>query len=82
VKTGTVAARVTAIIVEQLGVGDSEVTLDATFEDLACDSLDCLEIVMTIEENFELEIPDADTWELKTVGDVVAYVEAKTKIGK
>ena len=64
------------IVVDQLGVDEENVTMAATFvDDLAADSLDIVELVMTIEEEFDLEIPDSDAEKIVTVGDVVKYIE-------
>ena len=64
------------IVVDQLGVNEENVTMEATFvDDLAADSLDIVELVMTIEEKFDLEIPDSDAEKIVTVGDVVKYIE-------
>lgn len=64
------------IVVDQLGVNEENVTMEATFvDDLAADSLDIVELVMNIEEEFDLEIPDADTETIVTIGDVVRYVK-------
>ncbi len=64
------------IVVDQLGVDEENVTMEATFvDDLAADSLDIVELVMTIEEEFDLEIPDSDAEKIVTVGDVVKYIE-------
>ena len=69
--------RVKGIIVEQLGVADSAVTMEASFiDDLGADSLDIVELVMAIEEEFDIEIPDADAEKVVTVGDVVVYIKA------
>lgn len=63
------------IIVEQLGVEEGQVTKEATFvDDLAADSLDIVELVMGIEENFEIQIPDEAAEKIVTVGDVVDYL--------
>ena len=68
------------IIVEHLGVDDSTVTMDAALvEDLKADSLDTVEMVMTLEEEFSVEIEDADAEGLKTVGDVVRFIEERLK---
>lgn len=68
--------RVKAIIVEQLGVTDSSVTMEASFiDDLGADSLDIVELVMAIEEEFDIEIPDSDAEKVVTVGDVVDYIK-------
>ena len=64
------------IVVDQLGVNEENVTMEATFvDDLAADSLDIVELVMTIEEEFDLEIPDSDAEKIVTIGDVVKYIE-------
>lgn len=64
------------IVVDQLGVNEENVTIEATFvDDLAADSLDIVELVMTIEEEFDLEIPDSDAEKIVTIGDVVKYIE-------
>ena len=68
--------RVKAIIVEQLGVTDTSVTMDASFiDDLGADSLDIVELVMAIEEEFDIEIPDTDAEKVVTVEDVVEYIK-------
>ncbi len=74
---GTIEQRVKKIIVEQLQVDDeSLVTPDARFmEDLRADSLDTVELVMTLEEEFGKEIPDEEAEKLQTVADVIRYIE-------
>ena len=68
--------KVKAIIVEQLGVADTAVTMEASFiDDLGADSLDIVELVMAIEEEFDIEIPDSDAEKVVTVGDVVDYIK-------
>jgi len=68
--------RIKAIIVEQLGVVDTSVTMEASFiDDLGADSLDIVELVMAIEEEFDIEIPDSDAERVVTVGDVVDYIK-------
>ncbi len=68
--------RVKDIIVEQLGVKADQVTPEAKFiEDLGADSLDTVELVMALEEEFGMEIPDEQAEKLQTVGDVIKYVE-------
>ena len=64
------------IIIEQLGVEDeAAITMEATFvDDLSADSLDIVELIMSLEEKFELEIPDEDAEKIATVGDVVKYI--------
>jgi acyl carrier protein len=69
--------RVKNIIVDRLGVDESEVTLTASFkEDLGADSLDVVELVMELEDEFDLEISDEDAEKITTVGEVVKYIEA------
>lgn len=66
------------IVVEQLGVDPEEVTLEKSFvEDLNADSLDQTELIMTFEEKLDLEISEEEAAELKTVGDVIAYIKKK-----
>ena len=68
--------KVKNIIIEQLGVTDTSVTLDASFiDDLGADSLDIVELIMALEEEFDIEIPDADAEKVVTVGDVVDYIK-------
>ena len=71
----TVERRVIEIIVEQLGVSEEEVTMEASFiEDLGADSLDLVELIMAMEEEFSLEISDEDAEKIQTVQDVVNYI--------
>ncbi len=78
--TMSVHAKVKDIVVEQLGVDPEKVKLEAKFiEDLGADSLDIVELVMAMEEEFDLEIPDEDAEKLKTVGDVQSYLSSKGK---
>jgi acyl carrier protein len=73
-----IEAKVKEIIVEQLSVNPDDVTAEAKFlEDLGADSLDIVELVMAFEEEFELDIPDEDAEKIRTVGDAVAYIQAK-----
>ncbi len=68
--------KIKAIIVEQLGVDESEVTPEAHFiDDLGADSLDTVELVMALEEEFGIEISDEDAEKIQTVGDVVKFIE-------
>jgi acyl carrier protein len=70
-----VERRVIEIIVEQLGVSEEEVTLEASFvDDLGADSLDLVELIMALEEEFGLEISDEDAEKIQTVQDVVNYI--------
>ncbi len=72
----TVETRVKEIVCEQLGVSNDEVTPQASFiDDLGADSLDIVELVMALEEEYEIEISDEDAENIKTVQDVVTYVE-------
>lgn len=75
VETNEIEARVKKIVVEQLGVKDEEVTTDASFvDDLGADSLDTVELVMALEEEFETEIPDEDAEKIVTIKDAVKYI--------
>ncbi|MGN1299108.1 MAG: acyl carrier protein [Candidatus Scatovivens sp.] len=74
--TEEVFERVKKIIMEQLGAVDTAVTMDASFlDDLGADSLDIVELVMALEEEFDIEIPDTDAEKVVTVGDVVEYIK-------
>ncbi len=74
--TEEVFEKVKNIIVEQLGVAEASVTMEASFiDDLGADSLDIVELVMAIEEEFDIEIPDTDAEKVVTVGDVVDYIK-------
>ncbi len=76
----SVAEKVKKIVVEQLGVSEDQVTPDAKFiEDLGADSLDQVELVMALEEEFGSDIPDEDAEKLTTVGDAIKYVESKSQ---
>ena len=72
--------KIKSIIVEQLDADEAAVTMDANIQDdLGADSLDVVDLVMSIEENFDIEIPDEDVENIKTVGDIVKYIENKTE---
>lgn len=72
--------RVSEIIVEQLGVSAEEITPEASFiDDLGADSLDIVELVMAMEEAFDLEIPDEDAERIQTIGDAMAYVKERSQ---
>ena len=74
-----VEAKVKEIVCEQLGVSEDEVSPNASFiEDLGADSLDIVELVMALEEEYDLEISDEEAEKIRTVGDVVAYIESHT----
>lgn len=69
--------RVKKIIVDRLGVDESKIVLEASFkEDLGADSLDVVELVMELEDEFDLEISDEDAEKITTVGEVVKYIES------
>lgn len=69
--------KIKEIVVEQLGVDAEQVTPEANFiEDLGADSLDTVELIMAFEEEFDVEIPDTDAEKIKTVQDVIDYIEA------
>ena len=70
--------KIKSIVVDQLGVDEDQVTEDASFvDDLGADSLDTVELIMAFEEEFDIEIPDEDEKKIKTVKDVMEYIEAK-----
>ena len=74
----TTAEKVKKIVVEQLGVAEDQVTEDAKFiDDLGADSLDQVELVMSLEEEFGAEIRDEDADSLNTVGDAINYIEKR-----
>ena len=71
--------RVKKIVIEQLGVNESQITPDASYiDDLGADSLDTVELVMALEEEFGVEIPDEDAEKITTVDQTVAYIKEKT----
>jgi acyl carrier protein len=68
--------KVRAIISEQLGVDEADVTMESSFiEDLGADSLDIVELVMALEEEFDIVIPDEDAEKIRTVGEAVNYIK-------
>ena len=70
--------KVRDVIVRELSVAESKVTEEATFDgDLSADSLDVVELVMALEDEFDVEIPEEDAEKIRTVGDAVRYLEAK-----
>ena len=75
-----IASRVKAIIVDKLGVEESEVTTEANFTaDLGADSLDTVELIMEFEKEFNISIPDDQAEKITTVGDAVSYIEENAK---
>jgi len=80
VRMASIEEKVKQLIVEQLGVDEQEVTPSAhIIDDLGADSLDIVELVMTFEESFEIEIPDEDAEKIQTVKDAVDYIQAHVK---
>jgi len=74
----TVIERVTKVVVDRLGVDESEVKLEASFrDDLGADSLDVVELVMELEEEFDMQIDDEDAEKIATVGDAVTFIQSK-----
>ena len=72
--------KVIAIIVDKLGVDEKEVTPEASFtNDLGADSLDTVELIMELEKEFDVQIPDDQAEKIATVGDAIAYIENATK---
>ncbi len=71
--------KVKDIIVEQLGVDEDDITLESSFiDDLGADSLDIVELIMALEEEFDLEIPDSEAEKISIVGNVVDYIKNNT----
>ena len=72
-----VSDRVTAIVVKQLGVDEAEVSAEKSFvDDLGADSLDIVELVLAMEEEFDVNIPDDEAENIRTVGDAITYISA------
>ena len=71
--------RVKKIVVEQLGVEEDEVNMESSFiDDLGADSLDIVELIMALEEEYDIEIPDGEAEKISTVNDVVEYIKSNT----
>ena len=82
-KQKEITEKVKQIISEQLGVEEAEVTPTASFvDDLGADSLDTVELVMALEENFDIEIPDDAAEKIRTVQDAIEYIDKHSKVGK
>ena len=78
--TSAIEAKVKSLIADQLGVGEDEIKPESSFiEDLGADSLDIVELVMAMEEEFEVEIPDEEAENIKTVGDAINYINTHKK---
>ncbi|MCE9672922.1 acyl carrier protein [Myxococcus stipitatus] len=78
--TSAIETKVKGIIADQLGVGEDEIRPESSFiEDLGADSLDIVELVMAMEEEFEVEIPDEEAENIKTVGDAINYITTHKK---
>ena len=74
-----IATRVKTLIVEKLGVEESEVTPEASFtNDLGADSLDTVELIMELEKEFDISIPDEQAEKIQTVGQAIEYIEANS----
>lgn len=72
--------KVRQIIVDQLGIDENEITMESSFiDDLGADSLDIVELIMALEEEFNIEIPDEEAEKISTVGDVVEYIKAHSQ---
>jgi acyl carrier protein len=82
-KQKEIIEKVKQIISEQLGVEEAEVTPSASFvDDLGADSLDTVELVMALEENFDIEIPDDAAEKIRTVQDAIDYIDKHAKVSK
>ena len=82
-KQKEIVEKVKQIISEQLGVEEAEVTSSASFtDDLGADSLDQVELVMALEENFDIEIPDDAAEKIRTVQDAIDYIDKHSKVSK
>jgi acyl carrier protein len=78
--SAAIEAKVKNIIADQLGVGEDEIKPESVFiDDLGADSLDIVELVMAMEEEFEVEIPDEEAENIKTVGDAINYINTHKK---
>lgn len=72
--------KINAILIEKLGIPESQITSDASFvKDLGIDSLDYAELVMEFEQTFDVKIPDDDAEKMQTIGQAISYIESKLK---
>ena len=71
--------QVKKVIIEQLSIGEDEVQLETTFEDLGIDSLEVFEIVMALEDEFEIEIPNEDVENITDIANIVKYIQSKVE---
>lgn len=72
--------RVKKVIADQLGLDAEEITMDSSFvDDLGADSLDIVELIMALEEDFDIEIPDEDAEKISSVGDIVEYIRTHSE---
>ncbi len=79
VASAELESKVREIIADQLGIGEDEISSDSTFvDDLGADSLDIVELLMALEEDFSLEIPDEDAEKMHNVGDLIDYLDARS----
>jgi len=72
-----ITERVRNIVAERLNVNPEEVTLETTFEDLGADSLDVMDLIMELEQEFDIEIPDEDAEKIRTIEDTVNYIQSR-----
>lgn len=76
-ETMSLENKIIGIVAEQLGVDAADITNETTFDDLNADSLDVVELIMALEEEFDIEIPDEDAEKIKTVKDAMNYIKSK-----
>jgi acyl carrier protein len=71
--------KVKKIIAKQLGIGEEEIKEDTTFEDLGIDSLEIFEVIMALEDEFDIEIPNEDVESIKNIADITNYIQSKVE---